>query len=86
MQKKGVVDGASARGYAISNTWKYIDENHPAARNRLLEQRSPEVRETVGKYSDIEFYPFFHWSEAMAGHRLALERRRSSGASARTLR
>jgi hypothetical protein len=52
----------------MTSTHKFIDATYDApTRQRILEQLSPEVRNAVGKYKDIEWYSAVHFSEPLRG-------------------
>jgi hypothetical protein len=56
------------RGYSMLGTQKFIDTAYDAAlRQRIRDQLSPEVREKVGTYRDVEWYPAQHFIELLRG-------------------
>jgi hypothetical protein len=56
------------RGYSVTSTLKFIDATYDVpTRQRILDQCSPEVKSTSGKYKDIEWYPAAHFSELLRG-------------------
>jgi len=48
--------------------WKYVDETYDAdTREKIVRQLSPSVRDALGTYKEVEFYPANHWGEILHG-------------------